>query len=347
MADNEPKLAGTSGTAVAERVGAVLDGARDVLQAGRFDALSQRVTNGGHWALLLIALLGLLIQLVAATQFGGGEILWGIGWLVALPLLQYVAIQFMDATRSMVTANTTNLSSDAFLRCFALVALVAALVSLITAFVQGVELASFRVFLSGLDITALCIAVAWLALNPSLLGIRVSSQSTASEEAIGVLSFFMKSLVRIVPIFYGVTMIVVFVLGVVLLLGMIGADSAGIAVAVTRAQFAVPVVITAVLAPLAAYVAFALYFLVIDMMRGLLTIPRAVASSGGGGASGGGGRSGGRRGGGSRSGGGGGAAAAKKTAAKKSAAKKTASASGGSSGTRGGSSGASGGGTSS
>ncbi len=346
MADNEPKLAGTSGTAVAERVGAVLDEAQNVLQARRFDALSERVTTAGHWALLLIAALGLLIQLVAATQFGGGEILWGIGWLVALPLLQYVAIQFMDATRSMVTANTTNLSSNAFLRCFALVALVAALISLITAFVQGIDLASFRVFLSGLDITALCIAVAWLALNPSLLGIRVSSQSTASEEAIGVLSFFMKSLVRIVPIFYGVTMIVVFLLGVVLLLGMIGADSAGIAVAVTRAQFAVPVVITAVLAPLAAYVAFALYFLVIDMMRGLLTIPRAVAGSGGGGSSGGGGR----RGGGSRSGGGGGAAAkktaAKKTAAKKTAAKKTASASGASSSTSGGSSGTSGGGTS-
>jgi hypothetical protein len=338
MADNEPNLAGTSGTMVAERVGAVIDDVQNVLKAERFDALSQRLTNGGHWALLLTAVVGLLIQLVAATQFGGGEILWGIGWLVMLPLLQYVAMQFMDATRSMVTANTTHLSSDAFLRCFALVAIVAALGSLITAFVQGVELASFRVFLSGLDVTALWVAAAWLALNPSLLGIRVSRQSSASEEAIGVLSFFMKSLVRIVPIFYGVTMIVVLVLGVVLLLGMIGDESAAIAVAVTRAQFAAPVVMTAVLAPFAAYVAFALYFLVIDMMRGLLTIPKAVGGNNGAGSGSGGSRSGGRSrggrsgGGGSRSGGGGGAASKKTASKKKAAAKKTASASGGGTG---------------
>ncbi len=319
MADDEKSVAGTSGTVVAERVGAFLDTARATLKADRFDSISRSLTSAGHWALLLLALLGLVIQLIAATQFGAGEILWGLAWLVALPLLQYVAVQFMDATRSLVTNTRTDLGSEAFLRCYALVAIVAGVVSVVTAIVQGFELGSFWVFLSGLDVTALWLATAWLALNPSLLGIRVNRQSSAGDEAIGVLSFFMKSLVRIVPIFYGVTLLVAAVQAVVLLLGMIGDSAEGIRWAVTYAQFGIPVVLTAVLAPFIAYVAFALYFLVIDLMRSILRISGNPGGAGGGG--------------GSRSGRGGGArkkSAAKKTAAskKKAAAATTGGASG-------------------
>jgi len=315
MADDDKSVAGTSGTAVAERVGAALDAARASLKPDSFDSISRSVTSVGHWALLLLAVLGLVIQLISATQFGGSEILWGLAWLVALPLLQYVAVQFMDATRSLVTNTATNLGSEAFLRCYALVAIVAGVASVVTAIVQGFELGSFWVFLSGLDVTVLWLATAWLALNPSLLGIRVNRQSSAGDEAIGVLSFFMKSLVRIVPIFYGATLLVAAVQAVVLLLGMIGDDAEGIRWAVTYAQFGMPVVLTAVLAPFIAYVAFVLYFLVIDLMRSIL---RISGNTGGGG------------GGGSRSGGGGGAR--KKSAAKKTAAsKKKASASTGTS----------------
>jgi peptidoglycan/LPS O-acetylase OafA/YrhL len=290
MADDDNGVAGASGTVVAARVGALIEEARAALQAEQFDAIARRLTGVGHWALLLIAVLGLLIQLVAATQFGGTQILWGLAWLVALPLLQYVAVQFMDAPRSMVTNNRTNLGSEAFLRCYALVALVAAVASVVAALVKGYDLASFWVLLSGLGVTVLWLASAWLALNPSLLGIRVNRQASAGEEAIGVLSFFMKSLVRIVPIFYGVTLLVAAVQAVALLLGMIGDSAQGIRWAVTFAQLGIPVVLTAVLAPFIAYVAFMLFFLVIDLMRGILRIPGSMGRSGGGGSRGGGAR---------------------------------------------------------
>lgn len=287
MAENESTRSNVSGTFVADRVGALIERVPAVLKSERFERIADGVTTAGHWALLLVAVLGLVIELVGASSYGGSALLWGIGWLIVLPLLQYTAVQFMGATRSMVTSNPTTLGSEAFLRCYALVALVAAIVSLIGAVVRGVDVGSFQVFLSGLGVTALWLATAWLALNPSLLGIRINRQSRAGEEAIGVLSFFVKSAVRIVPIFYGVTMVVAAIQAIVLLLGMIGDSSTELMMAVSRAEFAAPLVIAAALSPFLAYVGFVLYFLAIDLMRGILSIPGGLAGGGraGGGAS--------------------------------------------------------------
>lgn len=289
MAENDTRGGFSSGTFIADEVGRLLDQVQRYLRGDDFDRIVDVVTRAGHWALLLVAVLGLVIEVIGAGSYGASAILWGVGWLIVLPLLQYVAVQFLGATRSMVVSNSTTLGSQAFLRCYALVALVAGIAALVGAVAQGIETRSVQVFLYGVGVTALWLATAWLALNPSLLGIRINRQSGAGEEAIGVLSFFVKSGVRIVPIFYGVTMVVVAVQAVVLLAGMVGASSTELMMAVTRAEFSAPLVVLAVLSPFLAYIGFVLYFLVIDLMRGILSIPGSLSAAGGrsGGGSGG------------------------------------------------------------
>lgn len=286
-----PPLARWS-TFVADRVGDLLERAPALLKGERYERTVDGVTIAGHWGLLVIAVLGLVIELIAATGRGGSAILWGVGWLIVLPLLQYTALQFLGATRSMVTSNSTSLGSQAFLRCYALVALVGAIVTLIWAIVRSVDAASLHALLFGLGFTALWLATAWLALNPSLLGIRINTQSSAGEEAIGVLSFFVKSAVRIVPIFYGVTMVVVAIQLIVTLLGMIGDTSAELMIAVGGAERMAPTVMVAALSPFLAYIGFVFYFLVIDLMRSVLSIPAGLGGRGGSGASSGGSRAG-------------------------------------------------------
>ncbi|MDZ7747788.1 MAG: hypothetical protein U5K43_02280 [Halofilum sp. (in: g-proteobacteria)] len=278
MPDNDRTTDFASGTFIADQVGALLERVPTVLRADHFDRIVDGVTRAGHWALLVVAVLGLVIQVIGAPSIGATAILWGVGWLIALPLLQYVAVQFLGATRSMVTSNSTTLGSQAFLRCYALVALVGAIVALVGAIGQGIDARSIQVFLYGVGVTALWLATAWLALNPSLLGIRINRQSGAGEEAIGVLSFFAKSAVRIVPIFYGVTMIVAAIQGVVLVVGMVGDSTTELMMAVTRAEFSAPLVILAVLSPFLAYIGFVVYFLVIDLMRGILSLPGSVSA---------------------------------------------------------------------
>lgn len=273
-------------TFVADRVGDLLERVPALLKGERYEKIVDGVTVAGHWGLLAVAVLGLVLELIAATAGrGGSAVLWGVGWLIVLPLLQYTALQFLGATRSMVTSNGTTLGSQAFLRCYALVALVGAIVTLIYAIARSIDVASLQVFLFGLAFTALWLATAWLALNPSLLGIRINTQSSAGEEAIGVLSFFVKSAVRIVPIFYGVTMVVAAIQALVVLLGMIGDTQAETLIAVSRAEFAAPMVMLAAMSPFLAYIGFVFYFLVIDLMRCVLSIPgnlRGAAPASGG-----------------------------------------------------------------
>ena len=273
MADNES----VSATLVADRVGALLDRVPKLLQARRFDDIVDRLTTVGHWSLLAVAVLGLVIELIAAASHDGSAILWGIGWLIALPLLQYTAVQFLGVTRDLVQSNRTTLGSGAFLRCYALVALVAAILILVAAIVWGIDAGSIQVFLFGLAFTAVAVATAWIALSPSLVAINVNRQSSAGEEALGILSFFVKTGVRLVPIFYGVTLLVGAIQAVIILLGMIGDTQVELINAVTRAELSAPLLLWAALSPFLAYLAFVFYFLVIDLMRGILSIPGAMA----------------------------------------------------------------------
>lgn len=285
MAQSSDDRRAHGGTFLAEGVGGLLDGLTAALKADRFEGLTDGAITAGHWGLLAVAVLGFLIQLVGTAVHGFSAFVVGVGWLVALPLLQYVAVQFLDTTRSMVATNGTPLGSQAFLRAYALVALVAGIVSLVLALGRGIDAGSLQVFLYGLGMAALCLATAWLALNPSLLGIRVNARTNAGEEAIGVLSFFVKTGVRLVPIFYGVAFVVGAVHGLLVLLGMVGDSQFQLAQAVMRAEMSAPLLIWAALSPLVAYVGFVVFFLAIDLMQAILSIPGSVGGGSGGGAS--------------------------------------------------------------
>lgn len=294
-----------SATLIADRVGNLLQCMPGLLKARHFDDGVDRLTTAGHWALLLLAVLGLVIEGIAAMAGQGSAILWGVGWLLALPLLQYTAVQFLGVTRDLVRSNRTQLGSEAFLRCYALVALVAAILILVCALVWSIDAGSIQILLFGLAFTALSVATAWLALNPELLSISVNRQSGAGEEALGILSFFVKTGVRLVPIFYGVTLVVGAIQAVIVLLGMIGDSQAELLAAVNRAELSAPILLWAVLSPFLAYLAFVFYFLAIDLMRGILSIPGAMA--------------------GDRAGGGASGSSRKKSGGKKTSSKKTAS----------------------
>lgn len=281
MADDDSITQSTSGTLVADRVDGMLDGVGRALHQDGFETLVRRMTTIGHWSLLIVAVVGLVIQLVAAAVGSGTSILWGIAWLIVLPLLQYTAVQFMDATRTLVISNTSSLGSSTFLRCYALVALIVGIVALVGGIAWGIELGSLHVFLVHLVIAALSVGTVWLALHPALLAIRVDRQTNAGEEALGVLSFFVKAGVRLVPIFYGVTMLLSAILGIIILLGMMGSSQVELLAAVSRAELTVPIILWAVLSPFLAYIAFVVYYLAIDLMRSILSIPRAMSGAAG------------------------------------------------------------------
>ena len=281
MVDQSEDVRPHGGAFLAERVGGLIDRAANVLRANAFERLTDGLITAGHWGLLAVALLGFMIQLAGASVHGFSAFVVGVGWLIGLPLLQYVAVQFVDANRSLVVSSRTPLGSRAFLRSYALVALVAGLVSLALALGRGIDAGSLGTFLYGLALAGLCLATAWIALNPALVGIEVNQRTSAGEEAIGVVSFFVKTGVRLVPVFYGLAFVVGAVHVLIILLGMVGDSSLELRQAIMRAGLIAPLLIGAALAPLIAYVVFVVYSLAIDLLRAILSIPREL----GGGAS--------------------------------------------------------------
>jgi hypothetical protein len=117
----------------------------------------------------------------------------------------------------------------------------------------------------------------WLCLNPSLLNINILPASTAGEEAIGVLTFVMKTLLRLVPIAFGVGVIV----GDFQILAAIIRLLRNAEFSIIGASSSAWLVLGSAALPLIGYVLFVLNYLVLDVVRAILAIPAKLDVVGG------------------------------------------------------------------
>ena len=103
-----------------------------------------------------------------------------------------------------------------------------------------------------------------------MANVTVSEKIAAGEEAIGILSFFVKAIVRIIPLLFGIGTIVG-AIGVLLgLVPLLRVGNAGIGMT------GLTMVILSACLPFASYVFFALYHLIIDILRAILVLPQKL-----------------------------------------------------------------------
>jgi hypothetical protein len=219
----------------------------------------------GQYALLLAQALCLVIGLSAAIKLSSWEfLLTGVGAALLLLVLQYTAGRFLNAGDALIRSSASRVASVAFLDCLALL-LVATGIYLL---VQGIMQKEWSAFFKGLGLFALCDALAYVALNPTMANTAISEGLTAGEEALGILSFGVKAIVAVVPAVFGVG-------------AVIGAVALAISLVPLLKERGTPVdsfeatILTVGCAclPLAAYVFFAFYHLGLDLMRAVLSIP--------------------------------------------------------------------------
>jgi hypothetical protein len=117
---------------------------------------------------------------------------------------------------------------------------------------------------------ALFDAVAFIALHPTLTNTSVGESLSAGEEAIGLLSFLVKIVVRIVPIAFGVGTVI----GTVgLLFGAVSVVRTGL---LTAGRDSLGLIALCACLPFASYVFFAFYHLSLDILRAILELPRKL-----------------------------------------------------------------------
>lgn len=239
----------------------------------RLERVETALVQAGQWGLLALAALGCLAGLVIAIKTNTlSNLLFGLAWIPVVLVLQYVAAKFVSAGTVLLRASPGELSSRAFLDCVGLIGFLAGLVFFIFGIFAGIREESWAIFGAGAGAFVGACFFLVLTLNPETLNIAIRDYASAGQEAIGILTFFMKVGLRLVPFVQGIAILVAVVLMLVHIVqvfrGMIG-DYLELAGTLFLTGYAA-------LLPLGAYLVFILYCLGIDVLGAILSLPRKL-----------------------------------------------------------------------
>lgn len=252
---------------------AVLDRTSGLLAVDRFTSLSTLANRLGNWAVLVSSVLALLLGLILAIKMEAIQpLLTAIGFLLALSVLHYSAVKFIPTGKALIEASPSQVSTDAFPKSIALISLVGALVVLFGGIATAFQLESLNVFLQSVPGFFILLFLFWLAIHPELTHTRVKPTDSPGEEAISVVSFFMKAALRMVPILFGVLSVWGGVVLFVALVRSFGSDF-GAMKGMTTGLYGGMLLLWGAGLPFATYLAYILYHLLIDVIRSILKIP--------------------------------------------------------------------------
>ena len=241
----------------------VIAWARRVFPVEMFDTIATSLVKYGHLGLIVAEVACVILGLTASFKMDNWRLFpAGIGIALLLVILQYTASRFMDAGDRLLSNSPSRLGSDAFMDCLALLVEVLG----ICLFFAHWFLGGWSHFFVGLALWALCDTVAYIALHPSMVNIEVGGEVGAGEEAIGILSLAVKTVVRLVPMAFGIGAI----------LGSIALIAATFTMMrhgdPTAALSSLRLITGCVLLPFFSYILFTFYHLLIDLLRSILVL---------------------------------------------------------------------------
>jgi hypothetical protein len=243
---------------------------RKVCPPETFDKIADWCAKYGHAGIVAAQVLVVLFFIVKAfkTQSIGeglGVLIHGIGVALLLVILQYTADKFLHAGKRFIESTPSRLSSSAFLDCSALLLEISGLLIFLGMATEGWVNA-----LLGLAIWSLLEAIALTAMHPEMVNVSIEEDVKAGEEAIGILSFFAKSVLKIVPIAYGVGAIVGAIALVLAGFSLLKGNPAD------AGNDAIALIIVFACLPFVSYILFMVYHLFIDILQSILSVPRKL-----------------------------------------------------------------------
>lgn len=258
----------------------VLSLVRSALGGQRLVGVMSFFSRMGSFLTLVGAALTVVWAVVAAVRTNNTYFLaGGSGAAILLAVLQFTAQRFLAAGRELVENSRTTVNSTAVMDCLALLLVTASVGMLLTGIIATIQTGSLTALIFNLVLAVGLLAVAALCLSPDIVRVTVQ-QSTAGEEAMGVLSFFLKAGLFVIPLLYFVTA-VLGCLAVLVAFSDSGALFAhGLASALPLGWFQffqVPIGVTLLLAgamtPVLSYFWFLLLYLPLDLIQAIVSLP--------------------------------------------------------------------------
>jgi hypothetical protein len=251
----------------------LLAASKEVLHQRFFDANVVFFRRAGVYGLVYAAGLGFLFTGTVAVKADAlRPLLVGLAWILAAFLALYIAEQFSGSGKQLLEGTPSQLGSLAFLNCFALLNLVGGCLALLGGAFLAINEESLSHLWAGLGTFVLCEYLATIAMSPGLANVTIRPRNSAGEEALGILSFLLKALLRLVPIAFGAGVVIGALAMSFEYVGFLTGDSTP-STALAEAYRSADLILTSAMLPMAGYVAFLLLHLVVNVVRSILSIP--------------------------------------------------------------------------
>jgi hypothetical protein len=250
-------------------VDALLERYRPLFTERLIDTTAKIFRACGSYGLFVAIVLTATFAIIAAAKTTVVDnLLWGAIAVLALAVLQYVAGKFCDAVEQLNKTTASSLSSAAFPDCFAMLSKLMGAVALLGSVAAAVETSQYSMILFGIPAFLIWAYLALVALNPAALNIAIVPELPAGEEALGVLMFLAKAILRVVPVAFGAGVICgTLALGYACWLALSGREP-WIPSAVAHSTL-----LSSAALPLAAYLMFLFFCLLLDLCRAILGLP--------------------------------------------------------------------------
>ena len=225
----------------------------------------------GHLAIIVAAGLGFVFALIFTMKIDKfSTFLYALLWVLVIFVAQYTAHKFLPKGVTLIKNNPTQMSSKAFLDCLGFLSLIGGVALLIMGIFNAINFKSIEPFLWGLGMFVFLELVALISFNPQEVEISMVEDNTAGQEAIGIATFFIKAFMRLVPIFFGIGVVLGTVMLFISFIGVFGSNFGG---AFMKGMEDAQQILSATLLPFFSYLIFVFFYLAVDLIKAILAIP--------------------------------------------------------------------------
>jgi hypothetical protein len=262
-----------------EKITAIwIDNLLEFLRNGYFSDFFEKnekwLTKCGLYGLYVSGLLGLIVSVVFPIRYDFSfvnSVGIGIAWFSLCIVTHYTAYKFLPNIANIIKSTPTKMSSEAFFDSLAVITGICGIISLCFGLFLWAKTSSFESFVIAFFIFIFCEYMLSLCLNPKILNIAITENASAGEEFIGLLSFFVKSFLKLIPILFGSGII----FGVITILESLFVKFEYLPEIIAKAT-QVGTLTAAALLPITGYLLFLMYYIMIDIAASVLVIPKKL-----------------------------------------------------------------------
>lgn len=224
----------------------------------------------GIIGLQVSAIVGLVTAITIGLRYEvpiGPAIGAGIGWVVICVLLSFAAYKFLPALRELIEAAPSRISSTSLFDILGLAFGLGAVAILISGGFAVSRGAGIEEVVRDFFAIVIALLIMGICLNPASLNIRTEPGGSAAEEAIGILSFFLKGMIALIPLAFAVAIVLNLLAFLVIIFG-------DLSFAELREQRRAVGLAFGALFPLGGYLLFLFYYFMLDVVTAILAIPK-------------------------------------------------------------------------